>query len=194
MSDISRRDALRRLALSLTATGFVDRVAAQEVHQMAGAGAGRRRRRLHAEGASRARVPDARAADRSDHSGRERRARRGRGRRRGLDRHDGERERRAEGELHEGPRLARHDDEAARRRTTSSARRRREQTALLDLIAYRRNQTAGAGAGHRVLHLGPADDRRRVLHERDRHQGHRLPRQHATDRPIPRRPKRSRTR
>ena len=36
MSDISRRDALRRLGLVLAATGFVDRVAAQEVHQMAG--------------------------------------------------------------------------------------------------------------------------------------------------------------
>ena len=36
MSDISRRDALRRLGLVLAATGFVDRLAAQEVHQMAG--------------------------------------------------------------------------------------------------------------------------------------------------------------
>jgi hypothetical protein len=35
ISDISRRDALRRLALALTATGMVDRVAAQEVHHMA---------------------------------------------------------------------------------------------------------------------------------------------------------------
>jgi hypothetical protein len=34
MSEITRRDALRRLALVLTATGIVDRVAAQEVHQM----------------------------------------------------------------------------------------------------------------------------------------------------------------
>jgi len=34
MSDITRRDALRRLALVLTATGIVDRVAAQEVHLM----------------------------------------------------------------------------------------------------------------------------------------------------------------
>jgi gluconate 2-dehydrogenase gamma chain len=34
MSEITRRDALRRLALVLTATGVVDRVAAQEVHQM----------------------------------------------------------------------------------------------------------------------------------------------------------------
>jgi Gluconate 2-dehydrogenase subunit 3 len=36
MSDISRRDALRRLGLVLMTTGFVDRIAAQEVHQMAG--------------------------------------------------------------------------------------------------------------------------------------------------------------
>jgi gluconate 2-dehydrogenase gamma chain len=36
MSDISRRDALRRLGLVLAATGFVDRLAAQEVHQMTG--------------------------------------------------------------------------------------------------------------------------------------------------------------
>jgi gluconate 2-dehydrogenase gamma chain len=34
MSDISRRDVLRRLALTLTATGLIDRVAAAEVHQM----------------------------------------------------------------------------------------------------------------------------------------------------------------
>jgi gluconate 2-dehydrogenase gamma chain len=36
MCDISRRDALRRLGLVLAATGFVDRAAAQEVHRMAG--------------------------------------------------------------------------------------------------------------------------------------------------------------
>ena len=35
MSEITRRDVLRRLALALTAAGLVDRVAAQEVHQMA---------------------------------------------------------------------------------------------------------------------------------------------------------------
>jgi hypothetical protein len=35
MSEITRRDVLRRLALSLTAAGTLDRVAAQEVHQMA---------------------------------------------------------------------------------------------------------------------------------------------------------------
>jgi Gluconate 2-dehydrogenase subunit 3 len=34
MSDISRRDALRRLGLALIATGALDRVAAQEVHDM----------------------------------------------------------------------------------------------------------------------------------------------------------------
>jgi gluconate 2-dehydrogenase gamma chain len=34
MSDISRRDALRRLALAFTATGVLDRVAAGEVHEM----------------------------------------------------------------------------------------------------------------------------------------------------------------
>ncbi len=34
MSDISRRDVLRRLALTLTATGLIDRVAAAEVHAM----------------------------------------------------------------------------------------------------------------------------------------------------------------
>ncbi len=34
MSEISRRDALRRLALAFTATGLIDRVAAAEVHQM----------------------------------------------------------------------------------------------------------------------------------------------------------------
>ncbi|MEP6916912.1 MAG: gluconate 2-dehydrogenase subunit 3 family protein [Acidobacteriota bacterium] len=34
MSEITRRDVLRRLALALSAAGFVDRVAAQEVHLM----------------------------------------------------------------------------------------------------------------------------------------------------------------
>jgi hypothetical protein len=34
MSEISRRDALRRLGLALMATGALDRVAAQEVHHM----------------------------------------------------------------------------------------------------------------------------------------------------------------
>ena len=48
MSDISRRDALRRLGLVLMATGCVDRVAAQEIHQMAGE-ARRRPAALHAE-------------------------------------------------------------------------------------------------------------------------------------------------
>lgn len=35
MSEITRRDALRRLAVVLTTAGVVDRLAAQEVHQMA---------------------------------------------------------------------------------------------------------------------------------------------------------------
>jgi gluconate 2-dehydrogenase gamma chain len=37
MSEISRRDVLRRLGLALMATGALDRVSAQEVHQMASA-------------------------------------------------------------------------------------------------------------------------------------------------------------
>jgi gluconate 2-dehydrogenase subunit 3-like protein len=41
MSDISRRDVLRRLALALTATGTLDRVSAQEVHHLAAQGQGR---------------------------------------------------------------------------------------------------------------------------------------------------------
>ena len=43
MSDITRRDAVRRLGLVLMATGALDRVAAQEVHHLtavAQAGAG----------------------------------------------------------------------------------------------------------------------------------------------------------
>ena len=40
MSDLSRRDVLRRLALTLTATGLIDRVAAEEVHLMAAQAAG----------------------------------------------------------------------------------------------------------------------------------------------------------
>jgi hypothetical protein len=35
MSDISRRDVLRRIGLALMASGALDRVSAQEVHQMA---------------------------------------------------------------------------------------------------------------------------------------------------------------
>src|SRR3954465_1752692 len=35
MSEITRRDVLRRLGLVLVTTGFVDRASAQEVHQMA---------------------------------------------------------------------------------------------------------------------------------------------------------------
>jgi gluconate 2-dehydrogenase gamma chain len=35
MSDITRRDAVRRLGLALMATGVLDRVAAQEVHHLA---------------------------------------------------------------------------------------------------------------------------------------------------------------
>src|SRR5262245_18879530 len=37
MSDLSRRDVQRRLALVLTATGSLDRVSAREVHQIAAA-------------------------------------------------------------------------------------------------------------------------------------------------------------
>ena len=35
MSEVTRRDALRRLALAFTAAGFIDRVARREVHEMA---------------------------------------------------------------------------------------------------------------------------------------------------------------
>src|SRR5688572_3930760 len=40
MSEISRRDVLRRLALTLTAAGTLDRISAQAVHQLAQAGSG----------------------------------------------------------------------------------------------------------------------------------------------------------
>jgi hypothetical protein len=40
MSDITRRDVLRRLGLTLMATGVLDRVSAQEVHQMTAAQGG----------------------------------------------------------------------------------------------------------------------------------------------------------
>ena len=52
-----------------------------------------------------------------------------------------------------------------------------DQTALLDLIAYRRNASTELTPGIEFFTLVTADDRRRVLHERDRHQGHRLSRQ-----------------
>ena len=32
MSEITRRDAVRRLALALTGAGLIDRVAAEEIH------------------------------------------------------------------------------------------------------------------------------------------------------------------
>jgi Gluconate 2-dehydrogenase subunit 3 len=38
MSELSRRDVLRRLALVLTASGTLDRVAAREIHQLAAVG------------------------------------------------------------------------------------------------------------------------------------------------------------
>ena len=40
MSELSRRDVLRRLALALTASGTLDRISAREIHQIAAAGAG----------------------------------------------------------------------------------------------------------------------------------------------------------
>lgn len=40
MSEITRRDVLRRLGVALMATGVLDRVSAQEVHQMAAAAQG----------------------------------------------------------------------------------------------------------------------------------------------------------
>src|SRR5262245_35832676 len=40
MSDITRRDVLRRLALALTAAGTLDRVSAEEIHHLAQAPAG----------------------------------------------------------------------------------------------------------------------------------------------------------
>ena len=53
MSDISRRDVLRRLALAMLAAGVVDRVSAQEVHQMASQADGRDRRSVLADRACR---------------------------------------------------------------------------------------------------------------------------------------------
>src|SRR5688572_21182728 len=38
MSDLSRRDLLRRLALVLTASGTLDRISAREIHQIASGG------------------------------------------------------------------------------------------------------------------------------------------------------------
>src|SRR5215212_92043 len=37
MSDITRRDAVRRLGLVLMTTGVIDRISAEELHQMTGA-------------------------------------------------------------------------------------------------------------------------------------------------------------
>ncbi|MEO7275960.1 MAG: gluconate 2-dehydrogenase subunit 3 family protein [Vicinamibacterales bacterium] len=40
MSDISRRDAVRRLGLVLMTTGVIDRISAEEIHQLTGASGG----------------------------------------------------------------------------------------------------------------------------------------------------------
>ena len=74
--------------------------------------------------------------------------------------------------------VAGHDDRQRGAKDFVSAPPAR-QTELLDLIAYRRNQTPELAPGIEFFILGAADDRRRVLHQRDRHQGHRLSRQHA---------------
>ena len=92
MSEITRRDVLRRLGLVLVTTGFVDRVSAQEVHQMASQAQAAAGGTYTPGQPDAARVPHARTAHRFDHSGRERRAWRGRRWGGGMDRHADERE------------------------------------------------------------------------------------------------------
>jgi hypothetical protein len=157
MSDISRRDALRRLGLVLAATGFVDRAAAQEVHQMAG---------------------EARAASGGMYSPK------------ALSAHDYETLKRltdliipvengAPGALAAG--AAAWIDMMASENAELKGIYTKGLGWLDTTMVQRGQKDSRARTGHRVLLLGPADDRRRVLHERDRDQGHRLPRQHATD-------------
>ena len=147
MSEISRRDVLRRLALALTAAGTLDRVSAQEVHQMAARSAA-----AGAAGYSPLAFtdPEFRTLERltdliipvenGEPRGACRRLRR-------LDRHDLQRKRRAEGDLQEGIRLARWRDEDSAAATDFVSATPSEQTALLDLIAYRRNETPELAPG-----------------------------------------------
>ena len=148
MSDISRRDALRRLGLVLMATGL-RRIAWPRRRSITW----RRRRELPPAAPTRRRRCRRTTTRRSSaltdliipvENGNAGRGRRRRGR---VDRHDGQRERAAEGDLHEGAGLARHHDGAAGREGLRQRRRRRARTELLDLIAYRRNQTPELAPG-----------------------------------------------
>ena len=177
MSDISRRDVLRRLALTLTATGLIDRVAAGEVHQMTaqrgrGAEPTRRRRSAPRSTATLERLtdliipvengaPGALAAgapawiDMISSENDELKASYAKG----FAWLDGAMKTRGAADF--VVRVAGPADRAPRPHRLSPQR------------------VTGADARHRVLHARPAHDRRRLLHERDRHQGHRLSRQHA---------------
>ena len=74
MSDMSRARRAPADCAGVAAAGMVDRVSAQEVHHLRLAGDDCVRRLVRADRFLRARIPHARAADRSHHSGRERRA------------------------------------------------------------------------------------------------------------------------
>ena len=60
MSEITRREAIHRLAMSIGAAGAIDRLAAQHVHHAAAGLGDRRGRTLRSEGAVDPRVPYAR--------------------------------------------------------------------------------------------------------------------------------------
>ena len=49
-----------------------------------------------------------------------------------------------------------------------------DRTAMLDKLAYRKNETPELAAGVRILRLGSADDGGRVLHQRGGNQGTRI--------------------
>ena len=183
MSDITRRDALRRLALTFTATGLIDRVAAGEVHEMTSQAAA---------AAGGAYTPKTFTAAHY----------------RALERltdliipvENG-----APGALAAGApawidMISSENDELkasyAKGFAWLDAAMKSRGAADFVLRASGRpdraprphrlspQRIAGADARDRVLHAPQAHDRRRVLHERDRHQGHRLSRQLA-DRLVP---------
>ena len=169
MSEITRRDVAHATGRGVR-RGRRDRLVDSRARctrsvQAAAAPAGRR-----AEGAVRAAVPHARAADRSDHPGRERQAGRAAGRRAGVDRRAAQRERRTEGD-DTTTGLAWLDTAMTtqRREATSSAPRRRSRPRCSTSSPSRRTGRPTTRAGVDFFMLAAADDGGRLLHERGRH-------------------------
>lgn len=105
MSELTRREAIGRLAMAFAGAGALDRLAAADVHALVGQRPGQ----PYVPQALTTEQYHARAPDRPDHPGRRHQARRGTGGRPGLDRHPAFRECRAQDPGHERTRLAGHD-------------------------------------------------------------------------------------